>query len=709
MMCMPTPRIRVSDDRPVSVLLLTDDPAGLPPVPPGDWWTLVAAVPAGSGAVPPGYAVEVLNVEGPATLRERARSVSASVRTARSERASLQWVWTLSHSAGRLRELAEQHDVFVAVDPATSRLLHHLPGVVGPETAYIRAESWDDLRALWEELARVAERCADPDGTCRPLGDLAGRSSTWRLDDLPEALRLPQAVASIVREHRERCGLLEGSEVSYALDGLSYPGDPEGLEGRRARWLSAALTLGHLRPEDSAAADVDRVSAGALRAADRALAAGDGREALARLTDAMVLMFHRSRHAETVDSPLVEHPGRFLAPLRASATLADLLRRRRDRSARPPVPQDRPPRVLVTGGAYGDFHGPVAQAMQGYAEVRVRDLGRGHLRRTVLTPATLPRLAQLLATRDGSTRLGLKPEDALDVRAKELLGHLRWADVVISDWADPASVWLSHLCPRRVRLVLRVHGVDVLEPWIHLVRWNRVDRVVVVSEPMRSLVEDTLAGMGVRHRVEVLPNLVADKSAFDRPKRAVARTTLGLVGWGREVKDPLWALRLLQRDPSWRLVLVGAGFPDPPAPHQAEYVQKVHELLGSPGLAGRVTIWGPTEDVGEALRHVGVILSTSRRESWHMGLVEGALSGAVPVVRNWPLVAARGGPRAIFPDDWVVDDLDAAEERVRWVTDVARWEGEGMAARATALNLFHPGRTAQAYRDMVSDLMRPSD
>ena len=39
---------------------------------------------------------------------------------------------------------------------------------------------------------------------------------------------------------------------------------------------------------------------------------------------------------------------------------------------------------------------------------------------------------------------------------------------------------------------------------------------------------------------------------------------------------------------------------------------------------------GFSDDVPEALRHVGVMLSSSRREGTHEGLIQGAASGASP-------------------------------------------------------------------------------
>ena len=69
-----------------------------------------------------------------------------------------------------------------------------------------------------------------------------------------------------------------------------------------------------------------------------------------------------------------------------------------------------------------------------------------------------------------------------------------------------------------------------------------------------------------------------------------------------------------------------------------------------------------TDDVPAALQDVGVVLSSSVRESFHMVLVEGAASGAVPVVRDWPYFP--GSARALFPPDWVVGTPAAAAQRI---------------------------------------------
>ena len=108
-----------------------------------------------------------------------------------------------------------------------------------------------------------------------------------------------------------------------------------------------------------------------------------------------------------------------------------------------------------------------------------------------------------------------------------------------------------------------------------------------------------------------------------------------------------------------------------------EYADRL--ALAVQGLGSAVELLGHTDDVPAAMEQVGVVLSSSTRESFHIGLVEGAASGAVPVVRDWPFFP--GAARSLFPADWVVDDPAAAAERILAVTSTdSAWRQAGRAA-----------------------------
>ncbi|WP_134774620.1 glycosyltransferase [Ornithinimicrobium flavum] len=107
----------------------------------------------------------------------------------------------------------------------------------------------------------------------------------------------------------------------------------------------------------------------------------------------------------------------------------------------------------------------------------------------------------------------------------EILEEMEAADAVFVDWADRGGLATVMAVPEGVRLVLRIHSMDALSPWIHLLDWSRVDDLVVVSEPMRRLVASLPSLPSARPcpatRVHVVPNVV-DLSRLPSSHRAEA-------------------------------------------------------------------------------------------------------------------------------------------------------------------------------------------
>ena len=297
-------------------------------------------------------------------------------------------------------------------------------------------------------------------------------------------------------------------------------------------------------------------------------------------------------------------------------------------------------------------------------------------------------------------------------RVEEILRpHLDWADTVFVDWCTVTPAVLTLIDPGRTRIMVRLHSVEAFTEWPHLIDFSRVDDLVFVSEHLRDLVHRTvpeLTGTGAPRSL-VLTNAM-DLRRFDRPKAPGARFALGLVGVNAVAKDPLWAVEVLRRlrehDHRYRLVLIGDDQPRPRTAPERNYFRALGTALDDLAEVGAVRRLGPVDDVPAALTEVGVILSTSVRESFHCGLAEGAASGAVPVVRDWPFFAGREhGARTVFPGDWVVRSPAEAVDRILALTsDEQTWKREGAAAREHAVGAWDWPVVAPSYdRAMLGD------
>ncbi len=646
----------------------------------------------------------------PTSRLEVGRSTAAWVKTrwvAQRYDSSAAWLWTLKGSRW-LRHEMTCRDVVVSLDVETDRalaaapdLLRTVPWLTRPAFAEVCAQL-DMLDTLLSDIVEAAGEGLGEDDLDAHIRSWAARMRRIDLGSLGP-LQPVRAVARTARALLGSWGPHHTSPVVIkVLDDPRWDAGLRGRSGLLAHRMMADLwsTCAEERPTQESLVDAVDVT---LSSAQEARHQGLGEQSLDLHTDAMALLFHRELHAEVCHSPLVDDPGEYLRALWDSPVHRTLVTgRKRTRVTQVHMNSRRRPRVLILTGAYGEFHHPVASALRPIAKVHgFRPVSRGNrLWQRFTTPGVLPSLAHL----------GVAPEHdwpglpAMEESQAAVVSRLREAlgatDVVFSDWADRSSAVVSHILPEGVRMVLRVHSLDALDPWFHLMRWPAVDQIIVTSEPLQSLVRDLLLSAGAWTPVVVLPNLVPLPN-YDRPKHPDARRTLGLVGWGRRVKDPLWALDLLAREPSWRLRLIGPDFKAQSSAVTAAYVDAVRSRLTDPSMKDRVDVVGRTDDVAAELAHVGVILSSSRRENFHLGLVEGAASGAVPVVRDWPLWASRGGAVSLFPTDWVVANLDEAEARVRAVTSQEAWLDQGQLAQTQAREFFDPTEAARGYIEAI--------
>ncbi len=602
-----------------------------------------------------------------------------------------------------LRLALGEADVLLCADHVADEVLRSMPRLARGVTVLDSAcatptgSAWIQLRQ-WLLVIDAAANPDVPDAAQRPPRPPAGL-------EVALARHLEMIGLRTVERWPRDQSLALLSSLRGIQDELDLPDLLECAEAFAQMWR------GHPRHSDD---HYHAMTRRAAARADEALNLGDRPLAMHRLQSAAAVALHRARHAETPRSTLVERSSELLVPIRESAAYRRL---RDDTVPRPALaPQDRPPpstagpfipRVTILPGAYGTFHHDLVAALSGPARVRVSKLlNHPSLRRRRLTGPDLQLLDALrrgevdvMRQRWDSAPSDLDPTAAL-VALKSLAKELRGADVVVGEWFDAATMWATHLVPPGTRLMVRAHGLDILDPWLHLVDWRGVSKVLATTPALRGLIQDLTGAFGAPDPALVLPYR-PDLSGPDPQRDPDARFVIGMVGWGRQVKDPHFALDLLERDERRQLILIGPDFPKSGPNLTQAYADSFRERLRNPALAGRVEIVGRTNDVPRHLARVGIILSASWREGWHLGLIEGAASGAVPVVRNWPLLASREGARTTHPPEWVVEDLDEADRRISDLADPLLWSIASERARSMTLQRYAPGPIAEAYRALI--------
>ncbi|GAA5159930.1 glycosyltransferase [Ornithinimicrobium tianjinense] len=586
------------------------------------------------------------------------------------------------------REL-EQADALVVVGPEAEKVAAEgrAPVAAPPLVTAEELSRWAELAGTWRDVESWLD---DPD----TLGREEGRTLLDRVE-LVGGLERPARQEALARLVEVLLGRNEHALALRAAHLLEVDGDedPDRLAlSRGLRALAGTAASGEGDPDLGAAV------AGVVASADRALEADDLEAAADRATLALRLLFHRELHADALTSPLVEDPDTFLAAWRGSRVGSLLasptpqtprLERVREGARRHTGAR---PRVVVAPGTFPQFSPPVVAALEEVADV------------TVLPLNARPELRWLGTSRplvDRRLRQAVGAPVPPDLVLRE---ELEAADALFVDWADRGALETVMTAPEGLPVTVRIHSMDALSPWIHLIDWSRVGDLVLVSPHLRTLVERLLGDRLATTRVHVVPN-VLQPERIPTHKTEGHRRRLLVVGWGQRVKDPLFALEVLAalraQDPAWRLSLVGADFLLHPVESTLAYAREFWARLVREDVRDSVDLVAWTDDLAPHLAASGFILSTSRRESFGLGLVEGAASGAVPVVRDWPVFASLGGARSLFPEDWVVDSVEAAVARIHGLAEEPAWSQASAAARQVVQERFATGTTQESFRRIV--------
>lgn len=635
---------------------------------------------------------------------------------ARRCRLSGPWLWTLKRDRALARALRAA-DFILALDDDTYDVLANVPELARGATLLrmnAREPLWPWL-AGWEALILELESVLEskrmqrgwdfPEGRDRvpPRGGGEPSEATraaWSRD----LVRRTEMIASSVRAAMsvaESCVMLtRGLEPYMAAAGV--PGRLRAVIAAQNLWMDQAA---------HSEAEVAAIVRDEVGRADEAWGADDRDLALVRLHAAMRLSMHRVLHTEDVRSALLEDPGSWLASIRTCRTYEALI------APSAPVPQFELPKrgitskpiVVILPAAYGAYHYDLVASLRDHAEVRVPSLPGRHasLRRRLPAAQDLQLIdamnrgeVDIDARRWGDEEIGEGSMGGQFEALQALRSAILGADVVVAEWFGAGTMWASRLLPAETKMVVRGHSLDFYDPWLHLMDWNSVNQVIVPHAGYASLFADLTVGTDAPQ-----PNIMGpyrpDLPHWSRGRDPKVRFTLGMVGWGRRVKDPMMALDLLDLDERRSLVLIGQGFGTKLTGAHLAYAQAFAARAAEPRYAGRIDFVGHSDDVADRLAGVGVVLSCSMREGWHLGVIEGAASGAVPVVREWPLLASRGGASHMFPPGWVVPDVVAADARIAALADPQAWLDASQSATAAALEWFDAERTAERYRKLL--------
>ena len=268
---------------------------------------------------------------------------------------------------------------------------------------------------------------------------------------------------------------------------------------------------------------------------------------------------------------------------------------------------------------------------------------------------------------------------------EDQLREVKWADVVLAEWAGRNAVWFSQNLEPHQRLVVHLHGFEASSEWIDGLKMSRVEQLVVVSDFYR---RQLLSEKGwPAEKLRVIPNAL-ETAVYDRPKRDDARFHLAMLGFTPLLKRPDVALEviktLVKKDERFMLHLRGKS----PWQHDWVWNRQLREadafaelyasVAQDSSLREHVIFEGYGANVEAWLSGIGWVLSLSERETFHLAAAEGMASGAVPVF------LPRAGVEEIFTDRWVLESPQAIADFIYETVNDDMWQRESGVAQAVA-------------------------
>lgn len=279
-------------------------------------------------------------------------------------------------------------------------------------------------------------------------------------------------------------------------------------------------------------------------------------------------------------------------------------------------------------------------------------------------------------------------------------------------YAIPHATAANHAraMTRKTRVVTTLHGTDVTlvgtEPAFRYTTKDAIERSDHVTAVSQFLAQQTREVFGLEREIEVIYNFVdserfvritdpAVRARFAHPDEALIVHVSNFRPVKR-VQDVVEVFARIQSEIPARLLMIGDG-PERP---------RAFELAKELGVIGRVQFLGSFPDVQTVLGISDLFLLPSSNESFGLAALE-AMSCEVPVVAS----NAGGIPEVVqqgvtgFMRD--VGDVDGmADDALKILRDGDVYTRMGQAARASAIERFHPKLIVPQYLEAYAQTLR---
>jgi glycosyltransferase involved in cell wall biosynthesis len=268
--------------------------------------------------------------------------------------------------------------------------------------------------------------------------------------------------------------------------------------------------------------------------------------------------------------------------------------------------------------------------------------------------------------------------------AMRLYELMKWADVLFVEFAEmyaPLVAVMKMQLGVSTPLVIRLHRVELYEPFVQKVQWGQVDKMVFVApqceEKFRMWVDKDVESI-------IIPNGY-NAELFKYQNRIYSNRIMlgGSASWKKGYYEAIEYMQEL--DDKWELTVIGSPRP----PTGAEYLSNCRELAARKSLPVFFSDGLDRQVLAERMGDFDIVLSSSLEEGTHCTVAEGMLTGLYPMIRNWTGSDKMYPPECVF-DTWseyrekleawsalsLAEKMEKSEWARQWVMDRYPYRGQ---------------------------------
>ncbi len=231
---------------------------------------------------------------------------------------------------------------------------------------------------------------------------------------------------------------------------------------------------------------------------------------------------------------------------------------------------------------------------------------------------------------------------------------LQWADICWFEWCDELIVYGSkNASAGQKTIICRLHHREVFENHASQVAWENVDKLVVVSDHLKTLLQQRFSDIQEVVDITTVPNGV-DLERFRYSNRQPGYNLAYVCNLDAR-KNPVLALQIIKKltgiDQRYKLFVAGK-FVDPLIEDYWNYQIKAMQLEEN------VVFQGWQNSMDDWLQDKHYLVSTSLHESFGYNIAEAMAKGIKPVIHDF--IFARGS----WPAEFLFNTVDEALQMV---------------------------------------------